>query len=61
MLIIEFVKNNLGTISVLLAVVLIMALLAVKLVRDKRSGKSGCSCGCSSCAFSGSCHGGKKN
>ncbi len=54
-MIIEFLKNNLGTIAVLAVVILIVALLVVKLVKDKKAGKGGCSCGCSSCPMSGSC------
>ncbi|MEA4853473.1 MAG: FeoB-associated Cys-rich membrane protein [Christensenella sp.] len=32
----------------------VVVFLIIKLVRDKRRGKSGCSCGCKSC--SGTCH-----
>ena len=56
MLLIEFLKNNLGTIAVLLTVLAIVAALIYKLVKDKKAGKSSCYCGCSSCPMSAQCH-----
>ncbi len=55
MLFIEFLKNNLGTLFVLAIVVFIVVMLSLKLIRDKRAGKSSCSCGCSSCAMRDKC------
>lgn len=59
MLFINFFKENLGTIATLAVVLVIVALLVFKLVRDKRKGKTSCSCGCSSCPMSGGCPGAK--
>ncbi len=56
MLLIEFLKNNLGTIAVLIIVLAMVAALVYKLIKDKRAGKSSCSCGCSDCPMSGKCH-----
>lgn len=58
MLFINFVSQNLGTIVVGAAVLALVVFLALKLVKDKKAGKSGCSCGCSSCPMSTQC--GKK-
>lgn len=59
MLLIDFFKENLGTIAVGAVVLTIVVLLVLKLVKDKRAGKSGCSCGCSSCPMSRGCPGNK--
>ena len=53
--IINFIGQNIGTIAVGAAVILIVGLLILKLIKDKKSGKGGCSCGCSSCPMSKSC------
>ncbi len=45
-------------VSIILAVLVIA--IIVKLIRDKRNGKSSCGCGCTNCAMQGTCHG-KKN
>ncbi len=55
MLFINFISENLGTIAVGASVLCLVALLVLKLVKDKKAGKSGCSCGCSSCPMSGKC------
>ena len=51
----NFFVENIGTIAVLLAVFALVAFLVAKLIRDKREGKSHCSCGCASCPMSKSC------
>lgn len=33
-----------------------VAAVVIKMIRDRKQGKSGCGCGCSSCAMSGKCH-----
>ncbi len=45
-------------VSIILAVLVIA--IIVKLIRDKRNGKSSCGCGCTNCAMQGTCHD-KKN
>jgi hypothetical protein len=52
---IKFLSENLGTIIVAASVLALVAFLTLKLVKDKKAGKSGCSCGCSSCPMSGKC------
>ena len=46
-----FIAQNIGTIIVGLILLAIVALIVRKLVRDKRSGKGGCGCGCESCTM----------
>ena len=41
----KFILDNLATIIVTLILVLITVLIVMKMVRDRRSGKGGCSCG----------------
>lgn len=53
---IEFLISNLATIIVGLVVGTVVALIIIKLIRDKKKGKSGCGCGCENCPSSISCH-----
>jgi len=39
--------------GVILAVVI---LTVIKIIRDKKSGKTSCGCNCQGCAIRGSCH-----
>ena len=34
----------------------VVALIIRGIIKNKKSGKSGCGCGCSGCAMNGSCH-----
>ncbi len=45
-------------VTLVLAAVLagIVAGVVIKLVRDKKKGKTSCGCGCANCAMAGSCH-----
>ena len=55
----EWLAANLATIVVSLIVLAIVSLVVWKMVRDKKRGKGGCSCGesCSTCGAGGACHG----
>ncbi|MGI6115499.1 MULTISPECIES: FeoB-associated Cys-rich membrane protein [unclassified Clostridium] len=57
----QFLTENLGTILVGLAVALLLTLVVVKLLRDRKKGKSVCSCGgaCSGCPGAAMCHHGQ--
>lgn len=46
---IKFLTNNIGTIIVLAVVVLIVAGIVVKMVKDKKNGASVCGGDCSKC------------
>ena len=45
-----------GTAIVFLIVLLVVGLAVYSIVRDKRSGRGGCSHGCRNCAMQGQCH-----
>ena len=51
-----WLASNYGTI--LVALVLAAAVLAIVrgLIRDKKKGKSSCGCNCAHCAMAGTCH-----
>lgn len=52
----EFVVANLSTILVGAAVAALLAAVAVKLILDKKKGKSSCGCNCDQCPGAGLCH-----
>ncbi len=47
---------NWQTFVVLAIVVIIFAAIVIKGIKNKKEGKSSCSCGCSSCANKDYCH-----
>lgn len=51
----DWITSNIANIVVISILVLAVALVIRKLVRDKKAGKSSCGCGCSNC--SGACNG----
>ncbi len=55
----DVIIQNIGTIVVFAAVVLLCILLAASLVKKQKNGY--CSCGCSSCPMSAECKGNKNN
>jgi hypothetical protein len=50
----EFLKNNIGSIAVLAVVVALLGLLTYSLIKNKKRGAS-CDCGCKDCPMSGKC------
>lgn len=52
----HWIQSNLATILVGVVVIAIVAIVACKLVRDKKNHKSSCLGGCSGCPSSGMCH-----
>ncbi|MBQ5761623.1 MAG: FeoB-associated Cys-rich membrane protein [Clostridia bacterium] len=52
----KWIENNIASIIVLLVVAAVISLIVVKIISDKRRGKSSCSCGCGGCALKDSCH-----
>ena len=52
-----WLSANVGTIVVLAVLILIVALIIIGMVRNKKNGKSSCGCNCQGCSMSGSCHG----
>ncbi len=57
---IEWITANIANIVVMLIIAAIVTAIIVKMVRDKRQGKSSCGCGCGGCASSESCRSKKK-
>ena len=51
-----FLTENLATIIIAVIVIGILAAIIVKMIKDKKKGKSSCGCGCSNCAASEICH-----
>lgn len=52
----EWIASNIASIIILLVVVIAVGAVVFKMVRDKKRGKSSCSCGCGGCPMSDSCH-----
>ena len=52
----QWLIENLGSIVVVLVLTAIVSAIIVHMIRQKRSGKGGCGCGCDGCANSGYCH-----
>ncbi len=57
---ISWLVSNLATILISLGLAALVAGIVVKMVRDKKRGKSSCGCGCQNCAMKGTCHNSKK-
>ena len=53
---IGFIVDNLATILLSAVIFGLFIGIIVKLVRDRRKGKSSCGCNCAHCAMHGSCH-----
>ena len=52
----NWLSQNLPTILVALVVLAVCTLIVVKMIQDKKKGKSSCGCGCSGCAMKELCH-----
>ena len=52
----SWIAENIGTIAICFALVIVIASIIIKLVCDAKNGKSSCGCNCAHCAMSGSCH-----
>ncbi len=53
---INFLLNNIGTIAISLIILLVVSAIIIKLIKDKKKGKSSCGCGCENCPSAGMCH-----
>ncbi len=56
----HWISANLGTIVIAGALLVVILLISIHLIRNKKSGKSSCGCGCAHCAMAGKCHGGAR-
>jgi hypothetical protein len=52
----DFLVQNIGTIMIGAVLLAAIVLVIVKLYRDKKHGKSSCSCGCKNCPSHSICH-----
>ena len=52
----DWFAANLGTILISLVLLVIVSLIVVYLLRQKKAGKSSCGAGCAHCAMHGQCH-----
>ncbi len=53
----RWIVENIATILIIAALAAVVVLVIIKMIRDKKAGRSSCGCGCASCPMSGSCHG----
>ena len=51
-----YIASHMGYIVVTLVLILIVAAVITRMVRDKKAGKGGCGCGCKGCANAPYCH-----
>ena len=51
-----WLSENLATIIIGALVFALLTFVTVRLIKNKRAGKSTCSCGCGGCAMQGVCH-----
>ena len=52
----DWFAANLGTILISLVLLVIVSLIVVYLLRQKKAGKSSCGANCAHCALHGQCH-----
>ncbi|MDE5908295.1 MAG: FeoB-associated Cys-rich membrane protein [Lachnospiraceae bacterium] len=51
-----WIMENIATIIISTVLLIAVAAIIVRMVRNKKKGKSSCGCGCAGCAMNGSCH-----
>jgi len=52
----EWIKENLLTIVILIALAAAVSAIVISLIRDRRKGRSSCGSGCAHCPMAGKCH-----
>ena len=55
-----WILANIWPIVVALILIAIVTLIIIKLIKDKKKGRSSCGCNCGSCPMSGSCKSSQK-
>ncbi|MCR5846952.1 MAG: FeoB-associated Cys-rich membrane protein [Lachnospiraceae bacterium] len=53
---ISWLLSNIWTIVISVVLLVIVSLIIVKLVKDRKNGRSSCGCGCEGCSMNGSCN-----
>lgn len=51
----NWIYANLATILICTALVAVVLLTVIKMIKNKKGGKSSCACSCGSCSMSGIC------
>lgn len=51
-----WIGENLATIVICVILVLMVAAILIRMVRNRKKGISSCGCGCANCPMSGACH-----
>lgn len=54
-----WLTNNIGTVITFIILAAVIALIILRIKKDKAAGKSSCGCNCRNCALHGKCHGGR--
>ena len=52
----EWIKNNLGSLLLLLVLIVCVSFLIAYFIKQKKQGKSSCSCGCKNCMLNSCCN-----
>lgn len=53
---IDWIVRNIATLITSFVLIVIIASIVIKMIRDRKKGKSSCGCKCSACPMNGSCH-----
>ncbi len=53
---ITWLTENASTLAVAFVLLVVVALIIRKLIRDRRAGRTSCGCGCANCPSRGMCH-----
>lgn len=53
---IMWISQNISTIIICIVLAGAVAGIIIKMIKNKKNGKSSCGCGCSNCAMSEVCH-----
>ncbi len=51
-----FLQNNIGTVLVGIILAAVIAVIVIKMLKDRKKGKSSCGCGCENCPSANMCH-----
>ena len=51
-----WLSANLANVLITAALIVIVTLILVRMIRNKKKGSSSCGCGCEHCAMRGACH-----
>ena len=52
----DWIRSNAGTIIVTMILALAVVLIIIKMVKDKKQGRTSCGHNCAHCTMAGACH-----